>query len=101
MFSRFLYFMSSLIMLKSITLVSLVSPRSVVVSCPPVPPPALAAAAAAAAAAAVVVLRALEIWDMESSVGNWRAALLLTPPPMPERAAASPAFLCFFLNWPM
>ena len=75
MFSRFLYFMSSLIMLKSITLVSLVSPRSVVVPPPPAPPPPREVAAAAAAAAAVLVLRALEICDIESSVGNWRLAV--------------------------
>ena len=88
MFSRFLYFMSSLIMLKSITLVSLVSPRSVVVPPPPAPPPPREVAAAAAAAAAVLVLRALEICDIESSVGNWRLAaevmaglvVVVTPP---------------------
>ena len=75
-------------MLKSITLVSLVSPRSVVVPPPPTPPPPREVAAAAAAAAAVLVLRALEICDIESSVGNWRLAaevmaglvVVVTPP---------------------
>ena len=55
---------------------------------PPTPPPPREVAAAAAAAAAVLVLRALEICDIESSVGNWRLAaevmaglvVVVTPP---------------------